>query len=50
MNTMEIPEPSTIEMRRNLAVDAQTGRYTREVLLAIMRAIDPVTHEHHAAS
>jgi len=38
---METPkEPSAIEMRANLAQDAQSNRYSKEVLIAIMKCID----------
>jgi hypothetical protein len=42
---MEEKDPSSVEMRKNLSEDCQEKRYTRQVLIAIMKAIDGTPDE-----
>ena len=47
MSTETPKEPSAIEMRANLAQDAQANRYSKEVLIAIMRCIDGTADQYN---
>jgi len=48
MNTEPKPSaPDTLTMRQNLAQDAKTNRYSKEVLLAIMRCIDCTVDQYN---